>query len=187
MVKKRTDPLRKVGIRVSLLAVFLCLLSGASANSLETKNPFLPIGWNKKEEKPPPPPVITTNGSVSREIEFRGVVHLNGTYQFGVFNKSKQKGYWLRENQTKDGISIRGYDKDSRSITLTFNGRSERLSMMEESNAPLPVATSTTPVPNNNANVTPPSLPNGLQNAGQNANQRNKRVIPRRRVILPKK
>lgn len=172
------------------LALTLSNISSLSAQTLESKNPFLPPGYGKEEVKKPAP-VVQTNGPISREIEFRGLIKLNGKYQFSIFNKSEQKSYWLDESgAAQQGISVRGYDADSHTITVNMNGRSERLTLMTASDAPLPVAVSVSQPKNSNANQ-PQQLPAGLQNVVNNNNSSNsstpRRVIPRRRVILPKK
>ncbi len=176
----------------AFLAKSLCLLTltlaqSASAETLESKNPFLPPDYGVKQEEAPAP-VVQTNGPISREVEFRGLIKLNGAYQFSIFNKSEQKSYWLAENEAaQHGISVRGYDAASRTVTVNMNGRSERLTLMTASDAPLPVATSTTQPANTNAKA--PQLPPELQNTINNNNSKNnrRRTPPRRRVILPKK
>ena len=182
-----TDFMQQVKVRglLTLTLIFTLALS-SHAESLESSNPFLPPGYG--EEKPEPPkPVVQTNGPISREIEFRGVVKLNDSYQFSVFNKSEQKGYWIQENHAEGGISVRGYDANSRTLTVNMNGRSERLTLMSVSDAPLPVVSS---VSQPNSKAATPTLPPSIRNAG-NSNNNNtesrRRVIPRRRVILPKK
>ena len=180
-------------LRLLTLTLTLTLLSNASALSaetLESSNPFLPPGYGEKKPEAPKP-VVAVNGPISREIEFRGLVKLDGEYQFSVFNKSEQKSYWLRQNEAaKQGITVRGYDADSRTITVNMNGRSERLTLMSASESPLPVVSSVTQPSNPNANQ--PTLPPGLanirnNNANSNSGDDRRRVIPRRRVILPKK
>jgi len=162
-------------------------ISALSADTLETKNPFLPPGYGQQEVVKPAP-VVQTNGPISREIEFRGLVKLNGAYQFSLFSKSDQKSYWLGQNEAaRQGISVRGYDADSRTITVNLNGRSERLTLMTANDAPLPVVVSVTQ-PSNNNNAAAPNLPPELRNAINNnsGGDNRRRVIPRRRVILPK-
>ncbi|HBR94832.1 MAG TPA: hypothetical protein DEA90_11780 [Opitutae bacterium] len=168
------------------LSLALTLAISSHAESLESSNPFLPPGYGEKKPEPPKP-VVQANGPISREIEFRGVVKLNQHYQFSVFNKSEQKGYWIQENQADGGISVRGYDADSRTLTVNMNGRSERLTLMSVSDAPLPVVSS---VSQPNTKATPPTLPPTIRNAStsnNNSGESRRRVIPRRRVILPKK
>lgn len=167
-------------------ALTLSSICTLSAETLESKNPFLPPGYGKEAPVQKVEPVVQ-NGPISREVEFRGIVQLDGVYQFSVFNKSSQKGYWLRENESEDGISIRSFDAESMSITLQMNGRSERLTLMSESDAPLPVSTSVSITQPNNTNANIPTPPNlGITNNSNNSEDR-RRVIPRRRVILPKK
>jgi hypothetical protein len=175
---------------LSLLTLALSLLSNASplsAETLESSNPFLPPGYGKIETAKKITPVVE-NGPISREIEFRGIVQLDGVYQFSVYNKTEQKGYWLRENQSENGISIRSFDPENQSITINMNGRSERLTLMSESGAPMPVAVSVNTSQNSQSNANTQNLPSNLQNLTQNSDSDSRRrVIPRRRVILPKK
>lgn len=153
----------------------------SSANNLQEKNPFLPPGYGVKKVEPPKP-VVQTNGPLARELEFRGIVRFDGEKQFSVFNKSENKGYWLKENEMDAGIKVSGYDANSRSITVVKNGRTEKLSLMSASEAPVPVASSVTMPKTNNPKQ--PNVPGIKPNNTQNAN---KNVVPRRRVILPKK
>jgi hypothetical protein len=166
------------------LTVTLSSVQSVAADTLESSNPFLPPGFGK-EKVVAPPPVVQSNGPISREVEFRGIMNYGGAYQFSVFNKSENKSYWLYENQSEGGITVRGYDANSRTITVNMNGRSERLTLMSATDAPLPVVSSVSQAAN--TNVSPTTLPPGLQIPNNNAsNEDHRRVIPRRRVILPK-
>ncbi|HAV11962.1 MAG TPA: hypothetical protein DCX06_00490 [Opitutae bacterium] len=174
---------------LQLALATLALATPLSANSaLEDNSPFLPPDHNKKPVVAPKP--VQSSGPISREIEFRGVVQMNNAYQVSVFDKTNLKGYWIPVGQEKEGIKVSAFDPKSMGVTINKNGRSEKLSMMESTDSPLPVAISAPP-PNPNAsanNAAQPQLPAGLQNATRTNNTNtNKRIIPRRRVILPKK
>ena len=165
------------------LVVLACLTLGislaAASSKLESNSPFLPAGYNTP--KPPkPPPVV--NGPLSRELEFRGIVQMNGIYEFSLFNKKLNRGYWIAENGSESGISVRNFDLSGMRITVTQNGRSEQLTLMTATDSPLPVAIS---MP-----TKPAALPPGLNIPGLKTNSPKpsaSRVIPRRRVILPNK
>ena len=168
------------------LALALCAPTAAStlhaaSSKLESNSPFLPAGHNTMKVVPKPPPVV--NGPLSREIEFRGIVQMNGVYQFSLFNKKENRGYWIAENGAESGISVRNFDLDAMRISVTLNGRTEQLTLMTATDSPLPVAISTTAKPTKQ-----PGLPNipGLTN-NTTKKKSASRVIPRRRVILPKK
>jgi hypothetical protein len=166
-----------------LLALLLTFTSPLFADSeLAEKSPFLPPGYGEKPEEKPKPPV-QTQGPISREIEFRGFVKLNGVFQFSLTNKKLQKSYWLKEGEGEAGITVSNYDPESSSIVVLVNGRSERLTMLSASDSPLPVAQSKLTSPNKNR---PPVLPPQLRNNANN-NSTGRKVVPRRRVILPKK
>lgn len=179
------DPLRP---RFSLTALTLLLalsftlpLSLFAQNKLAEKSPFLPPGHGQKEPEPPKP-VVQTQGPISRELEFRGIVQLGGVYQFSIFNKKDQKGYWLKEKQREDGISVTSFDPNASSIVVMMNGRSERLSLMSASENPMPVAQAAPSGPSK-----PPGLALPQANNNNADNNNNRRRVPRRRVILPKK
>ncbi len=182
----QVKPLRGWLTLTLTLTLTFASAQSAVADTLESKNPFLPPGYGT--EKPEPSkPVVQVNGPISREVEFRGLIKLDGNYQFSVFNKSENKSYWIMENQSEGGITVRGYDARSKTITVNMNGRSERLTLMSATDAPLPVVSSVTQTATPNANQ--PVLPPGLGNlTNKNSNNSNRRtVVPRRRVILPKK
>ena len=166
------------------LVVLACLTLGislaAASSKLESNSPFLPAGYNTPPKPVKPPPVV--NGPLSRELEFRGIVQMNGIYEFSLFNKKLNRGYWIAENGSESGISVRNFDLSGMRITVTQNGRSEQLTLMTATDSPLPVAIS---MP-----TKPAALPPGLNIPGLKTNSPKpsaSRVIPRRRVILPKK
>ena len=177
----------KRAFRRGLTFALLASVSVLSAETLESSNPFLPPGYGEKKETPKP--VVQSNGPISREIEFRGLVKMNGQYQFSLFNKRDQKSHWLKENEAAaQGISVRNYDSNSRSLTVDMSGRTERLTLVTASSAPLAVVTSVSQPVTTNGKAKQPAFPPTLQNttkANNNNNTRN--AVPRRRVILPKK
>jgi len=167
-------------LRLTLCAFTALTTLTAASSKLESNSPFLPAGHNAMKVAPPPAPVV--NGPLSRELEFRGIVQMNGIYEFSLFNKKLNRGYWIAENGSESGISVRNFDLSGMRITVTQNGRSEQLTLMTATDSPLPVAIS---MP-----TKPAALPPGLNIPGLKTNSPKpsaSRVIPRRRVILPKK
>ena len=167
----------------TLLIALACLTFSAALSAgdskLESNSPFLPPGYSNKKPEPPKP-VQKVNGPLSRELEFRGVVQLNDVYEFSLFQKSENRGYWIPENGSENGIRVSNFNLDAMSITVTLNGRTEQLSLMQATDSPLPVATSPAARPKNS-----PRQPN--LNPTKKESSTSSRVIPRRRVILPKK
>lgn len=169
------------------LVALACLTLGASLSAaesqLESNSPFLPPGYSNKKPEPPKP-VAKVNGPLSREIEFRGIVQMNGIYEFSLFIKKENRGYWITENETAEhGIKVSNFDLDEMRITVTMNGRAEQLTLMTATDSPLPVAISTANKPAKQPRQ--PNIP-GL-NTSNTKKTTSSRVIPRRRVILPKK
>ena len=175
---------RALAINQSLIAL-ACLtvsapLLSAGDSKLESNSPFLPPGYNTTKAEPPKP-VTKANGPLSRDIEFRGIVQMNGIYEFSLFSKKENRGYWIPENGAENGISVRDFDLNAMRITVTLNGRAEQLTLMTATDSPLPVVASTAAKP-----AKPSRRPNipGLNTA--NKKPSSTRVILRRRVILPK-
>ena len=173
-------------LRKTCLALVLCALTAgaltAATSKLESNSPFLPPGYSNKKPATPKP-VTKVNGPLSRELEFRGIVQLKGIYEFSLFNKKLNRGYWIAENSSESGIRVRNFDLDAMSISVTLNGRTEQLTLMTATDSPLPVAISTVakpPIRPNQPNI-PGLTPSNTKKATTS------RVIPRRRVILPKK
>lgn len=166
-----------------ILGLSALLTPLCAESSLSEKSPFLPPGHGVK---PPEPvkPTVQPEGPITRELEFRGLVEIGGVYQFSIFNKKDQKGYWLKEDKASEsGIVVRDYDEDSSSIIVNMNGRSERLTLMAATENPMPVAQATATT----VNPATPNLPPGLNIQQQSNDNTNRRTIPRRRVVLPKK
>jgi hypothetical protein len=126
---------------------------------------------------------VQQNGPLSREIEFRGVIQMGGAYQFSLFSKKDQRGYWIGENESQNGLSVRNFDANSTTVTISLSGRTERLTLMTSNDSPLPVATA---APKSPTLPVKPTLPPGLGGQSGNSGDDARRVIPRRRVILPR-
>ncbi len=179
---------RHIAIK-SLLTISACVCLNtlnAKPSKLESNSPFLPPGYGTPKPSLPKP-VEKTNSQLAKDLEFRGVVQFDGVYQFSFFKKSENRGYWISEGQSENGISVSSFSADSMQVTVTYNGRTESLDLVASSGSPLPVIASSPADPA----VKPPVLP-GLPQSAQPANQAQtnqprRRTIPRRRVILPTK
>ena len=159
---------------VLMLFVFGIKLIGGT---LETNNPFLPRDYVQKNivSKPKPQPSIF----LSKLIEFRGFCILGNITYFSIHDKKDKRSYWITQNQSEGGISVNNFDERSKSVTISMNGRTERLALMSASNTPIPVAVST-PLFQNPTIVSPTGT-------YQVKSDSKTRIIPRRRVILPQK
>lgn len=181
-----TKSARTLGRQLLMCALFTLTSSlSLSSQTLESRSPFLPHDHKKKTEPVAPKPVAV-NGAIARQIEFRGVVQMNGVYKFSLFNKSDQKGYWIPEGESRDNIKVTKFDADSMAITVSQNGRTERLTLMESTDTPMAVATSAPPPTAKSGNTPNQTLPPNLK-IQINNNQKPTTAVPRRRVILPKK
>ncbi|MEM8867279.1 MAG: hypothetical protein AAGC73_03335 [Verrucomicrobiota bacterium] len=172
--------------RVGLCIMALLLANAglqAESSDLNSNSPFLPPGHGEKAPAPAKPKPVT-NGPISRQVEFRGIIQIGNNYKFSLFNKNEQKSYWFRKDQVIEGIRVQSFDADSMTVTVNMGGRSERITLLSATDSPIPVATSNP----TSANQTPPGNQPNKAAANSSPNQNNRRqVVPRRRVILPKK
>ena len=176
--------LQHLSIR-SLLVISACAclnsLYADASSKLESNSPFLPTGYSKLKSVRPNP-VPQSNSPLARDLEFRGVVQLDGVYQISLFKKSENRGYWISENGSESGISVSNFDADSMSVIVTADGRSEQLSLVSASENPLPVVATSPSVQK------PQTMPSNIQLPSNVENKPpTRRTIPRRRVILPPK
>ena len=159
--------------------LYLIFDTGLNANTLKNNNPFLPKDHEKKINSVPTPKPLP-QGTINKLVEFRGFYTLGNTTQFSLYNKRENKAYWISLNQSEGGISVSNFDERSKSVTISMNGRTERLTLMSATSTPLPVISSYNQADNQTKSPT----------AGGSVSQKqptNRNIIPRRRVVLPQK
>ena len=73
---------------ISTFIVAVIISTPLIGNNLELpyNSPFLPQNYGIKKMAPVPQPV-KGNGLISRQIEFRAIIQLGGSYRFSLFNK----------------------------------------------------------------------------------------------------
>ena len=171
---------------LSHLLVFGGALPLNAEDRLESNSPFYPPGYDPNPKQTVAPSPVESKGPLARQLEFRGVAELNGVYQISIYNKAEQKSYWVKVGEKKEGIHVTAFDIDSMAVTLNQSGRSERISIMESTDRPMPVVVSAPPaLPKNN--ISNGNLKPAFGNLNRNVNDGKKKTVPRRRVILPKR
>lgn len=143
-IEENKNHLRFLSLLNKASAVGIFLLFGllplsnicfSEENSLVERSPFLPPGYNNKTKNenvnvrppPPPPPPIPPS------VELRGIIEFGGKVQFSLFDKKTQKGSWYFLDESKDGYSIKNYDKINNSITIIYNGTEFNIDLKEPS------------------------------------------------------
>ncbi len=189
------NPLQRQFMKNLLRVISCCLCVSsylhATSSQLESNSPFLPPGYSETKFIPPRPPQQSSS-PLANQLEFRGIVQLNGIYHFSLFKKSENKSYWISENGSEGGIGISDFDVDSMTIAVTVDGRSEQLTLMTASEDPMPVVAQSPQLPTPQLPtpvVNPPNLPAEIQQLRNTTNEATtrRRTIPRRRVIVPNK
>ena len=99
--------------------VFAAHRAVAMPESLVRNSPFLPAGNVA--------PVNAPNG----RLEFRGVVSLDGTTRFTIFDTSTNRAVWLAVGESDGGLRVAAYDASAEAVTVELEGQSVRLTMKE--------------------------------------------------------
>jgi hypothetical protein len=100
-----------------ILAHVLIPLSAATAISLDgltSKSPFLPYSAG---ESP------TINSSDSSAIEFRGVITGKNGPLFGLYDRSRNQGSWVHQNEKGAEFNVVGYDANNETVTVNYQGQ----------------------------------------------------------------
>ena len=114
------------------------------------ENPFLRPGSNPPQKPliqktaPPPPPPIPNNPN----LEFRGYFKLDSQWFFALFDKSKNRGEWLKKGQKMaEGLHvIESFNPETEVIKLK-GGMTISLKDSEKRTLPLPSGLSNKPPP----------------------------------------
>lgn len=95
------------------------MTTAAAGNSLSSRSPFLPSGFQPPGETTAPSPRATAPGS----LEFRGFYRIADRYYFLVSPRN-QVGRWLAQGETEEGVTINQFDAESTRVLVNYNGQS---------------------------------------------------------------
>lgn len=172
----------KIKIALTSIAVTCgAVVSGSDLDNLLSRSPFLPAGYsdrseqNKPEEKKREQPQNWT---------LRGWTSFGDVTRVSLYDKSENKGYWIGLNDPTAPVRVLNLDKDLRRVLVSIDGRSTTLELEKSTFA----TTSEAPAARPAARPAPPRPANPNANANQGDNRETqRRVIPRRRVIVPRR
>lgn len=137
-------------VALALLSLAFALPQGAfAADSLVDNSPFIPMGWKppqpRQPNKPPVRPAPVT--PIQRVLKFQGVYQLGGEFRFNIFNVKESKSTWVKLNTPGGTYRVHSYDAKRGSIRLSFEGRTEELSLVEANENPIQVTQAAQPAP----------------------------------------
>ena len=159
--------------RIPITLIGMLLLAGTCLQgaSLVSESPFIPEGWleaQKRREdarqRPAAPAPQAPSIALERLLEFRGAFKLGNKWRFNIVNKKDNKSEWHGLNEENKDILVRSYDDKSKSIKVTYDGRTETLTLASANTLVQQVATA--------ANVVNPStaVPADAEQRIRNAN-----------------
>ena len=169
--------------RVLLAGLAVCAgaTSLLTANSLVEHSPFLPPGYGVTKE--PPKPVVTTAPTIiSRQLEFKGLIELDGTTRFSVFDKKSNEGYWLTLNESAGDFEVIRYDEQRQSILVSSSGHTEELALATPDDTPMQITGSS---PTRKGTSTPRTTISRASHSNNSSTRKPGPLIPRRRIVRP--
>ena len=129
-------------------------------------NPFLRPGEQNRKIPPvvrpaPPPPAPKP---INSNLQLRGFFKFKDVWHFAIFDKVKNKGFWLKKGESFDDgkILIESFDSDSETVMLK-GGLSLTLQASQHQVRPVPSAQ---PVKKKTPNVVPSKSPVRLPKPG---------------------
>jgi len=169
-----------------LFVLIPAFLVAETSSSLIERSPFLPPDFGQQEEN-------LRNANLANQppsqVDFVGYSGYEGNWEVALFFAQSKQVHWMKPGETVESVRLVDFDPERGAIQITERNRSKFISL----NADRPPAQNTPPPIQASQNRTP-SLPPGINKqannnaaAANNANSNTRRVIPRRRVILPKK
>ncbi len=101
-------------------------------------------------------------------FELRGLMALDGTTRFTIFDTSNSRAIWLAVGESEGGIKVAAFDAAAEAVTIEFEGQSTRLTMKKPEIVNVAVALPTAgpsvgPQPAANVNPAPPANEKEIQ------------------------
>lgn len=132
------NPLPPLLVVLSLSAV--AARAAVPLDGLASNSPFMP-----KPQDTAAAPVATEGAAV----EFRGLIATKDGPLFGLYDRARNQGAWVRENDRGADFVVRSYDKANDMVTVDYQGQkftlplsSARIATAAPSAVPAPAAVS---------------------------------------------
>jgi hypothetical protein len=87
--------------------------AAVSLDGLAARSPFLP------QQDQAAAPVVTENAAV----EFRGMIATKDGVLFGLYDRTRNVGAWVRENDKSAEFQVQSYDASADLVTVDYQGR----------------------------------------------------------------
>lgn len=120
----KTRAWRVCGCLPGVLAVWATV---AAAQDLHTDSPFLPEDYQQGPAAPPEPP----KASPLDKLELRSVSVMGGVQHFSLYDTAASKGFWIKLNETVQGVAVSDYNKPDGSVLVRSGGFTRRLKLKE--------------------------------------------------------
>ena len=91
----------------------------ALAVEISTQSPFLP----------PAGQAVAIPVTENAPIELRGIMATGGKYIYGLFDPSRQKATWVKENETGHDFVVKSHDVANSAVVVEYQGRTLNLAL----------------------------------------------------------
>ena len=80
------------------------------------------------------------SGDVLESLELRSVISMGGRPQFSLRDPARDISFWIALNETRHGIQVIEYVRDSNQIVVRYDGRTRRIGLSDIEITPLSTA-----------------------------------------------
>ena len=133
-----------IKMRMQVLFFLLFVICFAFQHSTHAQgNPFLRPGSQNRNPtsivKPAPPP--PSPKPINSNLELRGFFKFEGTWHFALFDKVKNKGYWLKKGESFDDgkVQIESFNPETEVVKMK-GGQTLSLKASQHKILPVPSA-----------------------------------------------
>ena len=81
------------------------------------------------------------SGDVLENLELRSVISMGGRPQFSLSDRARDISFWIALNETRHGIQVTEYLRDSNQIVVRYDGRTRRIGLSDVEIGPLTTQT----------------------------------------------
>lgn len=105
----------------------------AKGESLLSNSPFLPAEYGRAENRTPGP--VEQGNKISELLEFRGMLQFDGSWEFSLYNRQRERSDWLALGEVKSSLDYKviGFDFQEGQIEIEWNNRHHFLNLSEAS------------------------------------------------------
>jgi hypothetical protein len=74
---------------------------------------------------------VATEGSINQRLAFAGMLHAGGVQRFSVYDKAKNRPFWVAIGESVEGVKVEAFDATQNGLVVSEDGKKEMLVLRE--------------------------------------------------------